>query len=204
MIILQGCDNLEKLFKEVSIKLANLIEHTDENDENDVKRTTNYLGAIIRHIVLINQERGFKISDKQKEYLRRGSVVWVDFGFNIGHEFGGHHPAIILREFKGTDMYTVIPIDSDPDTEEALQKRKNDDCWVEIPYINNMKKGNRWVNVYRVLNVSAIRINLNSLSNAYINKYILYEIDKKIALYQYKPYLIPPKSKKAIDKIKEK
>lgn len=31
----------------------------------------------------------------KKVILKRGNVVWVDFGFNIGNEFGGMHPAII-------------------------------------------------------------------------------------------------------------
>lgn len=32
--------------------------------------------------------------------LKRGNVVWIDFGFNIGNEFGGMHPAIILKKFE--------------------------------------------------------------------------------------------------------
>ncbi len=28
----------------------------------------------------------------------RGAVVWIEFGFNIGNEFGGRHPAIIMRK----------------------------------------------------------------------------------------------------------
>ena len=27
--------------------------------------------------------------------LTRKAVVWVEFGANVGAEFGGHHPAII-------------------------------------------------------------------------------------------------------------
>ena len=29
--------------------------------------------------------------------LIRKTVIWVDFGYNIGTEFGGRHPAIILK-----------------------------------------------------------------------------------------------------------
>ncbi len=32
----------------------------------------------------------------RKLLLKRGNVVWIDFGFNIGNEFGGMHPAVIL------------------------------------------------------------------------------------------------------------
>jgi hypothetical protein len=35
--------------------------------------------------------------------LIRGNVIWVEFGFNIGCEFGGKHPAIILKNI-GEDL----------------------------------------------------------------------------------------------------
>ena len=38
----------------------------------------------------------------KKVLLKRGNVVWIDLGFNIGNEFGGMHPAIILKNFNGT------------------------------------------------------------------------------------------------------
>lgn len=40
--------------------------------------------------------------------LTRKTVVWVDFGYNIGTEFGGRHPAIILKNLK--DSLVVIPL----------------------------------------------------------------------------------------------
>jgi len=42
--------------------------------------------------------------------FKRGNVVWVDFGFNIGTEFGGMHPAIILKNFESELL--VVPISS--------------------------------------------------------------------------------------------
>ena len=36
----------------------------------------------------------------KKILFKRGNVVWVDFGFNIGNEFGGMHPAVILKNFE--------------------------------------------------------------------------------------------------------
>ncbi len=42
--------------------------------------------------------------------LIRKAVVWVDFGFNIGTEFGGIHPAIILKNLKTSLI--VIPLSS--------------------------------------------------------------------------------------------
>ena len=42
--------------------------------------------------------------------FKRGNVVWVDFGFNVGNEFGGIHPAVILKNFE-KDLF-VLPISS--------------------------------------------------------------------------------------------
>ena len=46
----------------------------------------------------------------RKILLKRGNVVWVDFGFNIGNEFGGMHPAVILKNFDN-ELF-VVPISS--------------------------------------------------------------------------------------------
>ena len=40
--------------------------------------------------------------------LKRGNVVWIDFGFNIGNEFGGMHPAIILKNFENELILSII------------------------------------------------------------------------------------------------
>ena len=42
--------------------------------------------------------------------FKRGNVVWIDFGFNVGNEFGGMHPAVILKNFE-KDLF-VLPISS--------------------------------------------------------------------------------------------
>lgn len=44
----------------------------------------------------------------------RGDVVWVDFGFPVGSELQGVHPAIIIgwNDTKGRSTATVIPLTS--------------------------------------------------------------------------------------------
>ena len=42
--------------------------------------------------------------------FKRGNVIWLDFGFNIGNEFGGVHPAVILKNFDNDLL--VVPISS--------------------------------------------------------------------------------------------
>lgn len=65
--------------------------------------------------------------------FKRGNVVWLDFGFNIGNEFGGMHPAVILKNFD-TDLF-VVPISSKKPPEylkieQALKDKRitEEDC----------------------------------------------------------------------------
>lgn len=46
----------------------------------------------------------------KKILFKRGNVVWIDFEFSIGSEFGGMHPAIILKKF-WNDLF-VLPVSS--------------------------------------------------------------------------------------------
>lgn len=59
--------------------------------------------------------------------LIRKTVLWVDFGYNIGSEFGGRHPAIILKNLKNSLI--VIPLSS--------QKPKNENYNVIVEQVFN-------------------------------------------------------------------
>ena len=55
-----------------------------------------------------DEERTFDIS--KSGVFQRGEVIKVNLGFNIGNEFGGMHPAVILKNFDN-DLF-VVPISS--------------------------------------------------------------------------------------------
>lgn len=85
-------------------------------------------------------------------FLQRGNVVWIEFGFNIGTEFGGKHPAIILKNI-GKSLL-VVPISTqEPGDSVKIYNLK-------IPYIYNLANKDRWVNVRRLVNVSIMRVEL--------------------------------------------
>ena len=73
-------------------------------DSNYILKNNNYIfnntNISINDAILITKKIVFK----------RGNVVWVDFGFNIGNEFGGMHPAIILKNFD-KELF-VLPVSS--------------------------------------------------------------------------------------------
>lgn len=126
--------------------------------------------------------------------LKRGNVVWIDFGFNIGNEFGGMHPAVILKNFD-KDLF-VLPVSSkkpieyeriekDLDnkniTKEECNKRK--DKITEIVQLDNIvgfKAMTRWANITRMRKVSILRLNFSGTIGRIDGKYMS-EISKKIS-----------------------
>lgn len=177
---------MKTLLDDVCSKLRDLVQNTNQNDINDIKRTKNYLSALSSHIDAINREHQFVLNDEQKAMIKRGNIVWVDFGFNIGTEFGGRHPAIILRVTSNYKSVLVLPIDGEITDNNTIEKRKNKEYWYEIKHINGMKKIVRWTNVYRIIEVSSVRIDFNNSKNAYIDYSTLEDIDRLIEKYQYK------------------
>ena len=107
--------------------------------------------------------------------LKRGNVVWLDFGFNIGNEFGGMHPAVILKNFDN-DLF-VVPISSKKPheyikieqdllnnkiTENECKNRKSSITEIiELKNIHGFRKMLRWARITRMKKVSMLRINFS-------------------------------------------
>lgn len=107
--------------------------------------------------------------------FRRGNVVWIDFGFNIGNEFGGMHPAVILKNFD-SELF-VLPVSSKKPTEykkieeaynansitfEEYQKRKDDLTEIiQLDKIFGFKNLTRFGNITRMRKVSILRLNFS-------------------------------------------
>ena len=102
--------------------------------------------------ILINSQ--FFI-EKSKEAILRGDVVWVEFGFNIGDEFSGRHPAVILKN--GGKTLIVLPITSKQPTEKQLASN----IYIELDKIFNFKKMQRWVNIFNIQPISIERIDFS-------------------------------------------
>jgi len=76
----------------------------------------------------------------------------VEFGFNIGEEFSGRHPAIVLKN--GGKTLLVLPITSKPPTEKQLSSIN----YVALGKIYNFKEMKRWVNIFNISPISIERI----------------------------------------------
>ena len=129
----------------------------------------------------------------KKVLLKRGNVVWIDFGFNIGNEFGGMHPAIILKNFDNEIF--VLPISSKKPKEyrkleqdyhnrkitlEKCEKKKGQITEIiQIDNIYRFKDMIRWTNITRMKKVSILRLNFNGTIGKVDGKY-LSTINEKI------------------------
>lgn len=197
----QGSVKMYDLLNEVNSKLQDLVNNTDDKNEQDIKRTKNYLSALSDHIDTINKEREFSLNEEQDKILKRGNIVWVDFGFNIGSEFGGRHPAIILKRLRQINQILVIPLDSSSDNPITEQKRESSDYWIKIQgeEIWGMQDNIvRWANVFNIAQISNLRVDFFDLNGNYkffsVDYEVLDRIDRKVEIFGYNSF--QKKSKK--------
>lgn len=124
----------------------------------------------------------------KKILFKRGNVVWVDFGFNIGNEFGGMHPAVILKNFE-KELF-VVPISSKMPKEykkieqdlidnkitedEAKERKEKVTAIIQLDKIHKLATMTRWVDITRIRKVSMLRLNfsgtIGKVDGVYINK----------------------------------
>ena len=168
-------------YERLNIQLRNII------DKNYIWKNNNY---VFNNIDISKKDTMLLV---KKILLKRGNVVWIDFGFNIGNEFGGMHPAIILKNFD-TELF-VLPISSKKPKEyikleqyyndkkitlEECEKNKSKITEViQIDNIYRFKNIIRWANITRMKKVSILRLNFNGTIGKIDGKY-LNTINKKI------------------------
>lgn len=107
--------------------------------------------------------------------FRRKNVVWVNFGFNIGTEFGGDHPAIILKK-SGSNLI-VLPLST---SEKSIDYENPKPHQVIVPHVyGNFEKIKRWTSVHRLKTISLKRIELSNYGN--VHKDVMEKINESIS-----------------------
>lgn len=92
-------------------------------------------------------------------YLKKRNIVWVDFGFNIGKEFGGKHPAIILKNLNN-DVLIVAPVSTNVDGRHSASDTEvifSGSDMYDMPSVRE-----RFTHISRVTPVSVYRIDTSS------------------------------------------
>lgn len=183
-------EKTEKIINEKDEKYiyTNVIKYTLPNyviTQYIFNKSNNSIKSIIKKNYKLNENKytfnNYKISVEEVKMLmkyvlfKRGNVIWLDFGFNIWNEFGGMHPAVILKNFDN-DLF-VVPISSKkpPEylkieqdledkkiTEEEFKKRKKDITEIiELPKINGFRNMLRWARITRMKKISMLRVNFS-------------------------------------------
>lgn len=147
---------LEIFYNNFIYTIRRFTNNTKRNDVESVKRTKNYLEWSALKTDIIDEEDSFVLSSAQEALIKRGNVLWVNFGFNIGSEFGGKHPAVIIRKM-GKGVY-VIPLDSG----KIPIDKKGKSYFVSIPYVHNFPKLPRYCNVYNLVKIDPRRLDFNN------------------------------------------
>ena len=192
--------------KDINYIYKNIVQYTLKNykiDKYNYERLNKQLKNIVKNNYALKKNNyifnNTNISKEdtmlltKKVLLKRGNVVWIDFGFNIGNEFGGMHPAIILKNFDNEIF--VLPISSKKPKEykkleqdyhnkkitlEECKKKKGQITEiVQIDNIYRFKDMIRWANITRMKKVSILRLNFNGTIGKVDGKY-LSTINEKI------------------------
>lgn len=127
--------------------------HKSEDFSNRRNSPKDYLEWIDKKTKIIMNFPNF--IENSKAYIIRGDVVWVEFGFNIGEEFSGRHPAIVLKN--GGKTLLVLPITSKQPSEKQLASKN----YIELGKIYNFKELKRWVNIFNITPISIARIDFS-------------------------------------------
>jgi mRNA-degrading endonuclease toxin of MazEF toxin-antitoxin module len=164
---------LDKDYADLKNILEQYIESKRDKGTETVYTASTYLKWLQEKTRLISNESSFSIPEGVT--LKRTNVVWIDFGFNIGQEFGGKHPAIILR-ISGEQVF-VMPLSSQaPDPSD--QKKP---MYVKVPIVYDFPPMTRWLNVLNMKSVSMVRIDFNSNIGRVSGK-IMDKISESLAL----------------------
>ena len=192
--------------KDIDYIYKNIVQYTLKNykiDKYNYERLNKQLKNIVKNNYALKKNNyifnNTNISKEdtmlltKKVLLKRGNVVWIDFGFNIGNEFGGMHPAIILKNFDNEIF--VLPISSKKPKEykkleqdyhnkkitleECIKKKGQITEIVQIDNIYRFKDMIRWTNITRMKKVSILRLNFNGTIGKVDGKY-LSTINEKI------------------------
>ena len=192
--------------KDIDYIYKNIVQYTLKNykiDKYNYERLNKQLKNIVKNNYALKKNNyifnNTNISKEdamlltKKVLLKRGNVVWIDFGFNIGNEFGGMHPAIILKNFDNEIF--VLPISSKKPKEykkleqdyhnkkitleECVREKGQITEIIQIDNIYRFKDMTRWANITRMKKVSILRLNFNGTIGKVDGKY-LSTINEKI------------------------
>ena len=113
-------------------------------------------------------------------YLSKKNIVWVDFGFNIGNEFGGRHPAVILRNLGAVLLVAPISTNTNGVQESNTVITFTPEDVYKMPSLRH-----RFTNITRITPISIIRVDFNSSIGSMKTQKFNEIIEKIKKFYEY-------------------
>lgn len=149
----------------------------------DYKKANIFLGWLETKLNYVKQENTY---DPLKDnFYKRGEIVHVELGFNVGSEEGGGRFAVVLWAPQKSKTMTIIPI-----TSEKPGSRHNPDIHVRLGELLEDGIVN-WAKVEQIRCVSKLRVTYPAKSKNYKNTKLspdqMDEIDKRIKRLYTKP-----------------
>lgn len=109
--------------KEIAVYTATIIQELEDYlhllqrmDDEGNKRSDKIAQWIENWVKYLKIEQVF--NPRSIQALKRGSIVYADFGFNVGREYGGLHYAIVLNKIdaRSNHLLHVLPLTSVKET----------------------------------------------------------------------------------------
>lgn len=122
--------------------------------EKEIDLVRTYFQWIGKKTDLIANEKSFVVPAGVD--IKRGSVFWIEFGYNVDEELGGRHPGVVLR--RGGNTAIVIPLS----TQEPTATQKASGIYAEISRVYSFKNVKRWANVLNTIPVSIQRFDFSA------------------------------------------
>lgn len=97
-------------------ELEDYLQHLQQIGDQENKRSEKIAQWIENWVKYLKIEQVF--NPRSIKGLKRGSIVYADFGFNVGREYGGLHYAIVLnkKDARSNHLLHVLPLTSVKET----------------------------------------------------------------------------------------
>lgn len=97
-------------------ELEDYLHHLQRMNDEESKRSDKIAQWIENWVKYLKLEKVF--NSRSIPALKRGSIVYADFGFNVGREYGGLHYAIVLNrtDARSNHLLHVLPLTSVKET----------------------------------------------------------------------------------------
>lgn len=97
-------------------ELEDYLQHLQQIGDEENKRSDKIVQWIENWVKYLKIEQVF--NPRSIKGLKRGSIVYADFGFNVGREYGGLHYAIVLnkKDPRSNHLLHVLPLTSVKET----------------------------------------------------------------------------------------